>query len=580
VRHYKVVRRLGSGGFSTVLLVEHEGRPFSMKLAARPPSPEDEAHVDERAVREAVALGHFRHPHLPKVCATGRWPDVDSGYFFVVTEYIPGCTFNPWRWKTQAPLRRLVEEVAEAARVLAELHERGVVHRDLKADNLLVREGDEKLFLTDFGSAFLPGAYTLTQVLPPTTFHNLPPECATFLINGDWEQGARLPAAPAMDLYGLGALLYEALTDCHPFSPRLPQAKLLLAIESIVPKEPLLLDPRVPRGLNDLTMRLLAKKPEQRPPSARAVHEELTRMLEAEGDSEHWKRPYAFAAREEEPLAPSAEKVAPEVSSPAGQTEDVQKEPRRPGRRWGALLVLAVTAGVLGVGWGLVRAGCVSAFELACSGASSTEKGSHPLFPSSKADDTSPKPNPASSLCTWLGACATAANLLACASAPVRPEMEPLLAQCPPESRQTASRLGLRSIMEVQLVNVTQAGPGDFRNTVNVKSGPVEGELIVNDEDFFKVTGEAKVFPDRVYIYFDRLHPTPEGPPVPFCGAALNDDRNQFGVETWAAWPQKGALVDPARVDRSPDAAVLNFPIVFTYIQGPDNKFRPRVITD
>jgi len=577
VRHYRVVRRLGSGGFSTVFLVEQEGRPFTMKMAARPPGAEDEARVDERAVREAVALGHFQHPHLPKVYETGRWPDVNSGYFFVVTEYVPGCTFNRWRWKTRAPLCRLVEESAEAARVLAELHERGVVHRDFKADNLLIREGDEKLFLTDFGSAFLPGAYTLTQVLPPTTFHNLPPECATFLINGEWEQGVRLPAAPAMDLYGLGALLYEALTDCHPFSPRLPQAQLLLAIEEVVPKEPILIEPRVPRGLNDLTMRLLAKKPEQRPASARAVHEELTRMLEAEGDSEHWKRPYAFAARQEEPPTPSAEEVAPEAASPSRQAEDAPKEP---GRRWGPLLVLAVTAGVLGVGWSLVRVGCVSAFELACSGAGSTEKGSHPLFPSNNADDTSSKPNPASGLCTWLGACAATANLLACASAPIRPEMEPLLAQCPPEARQTASRLGLKSIMEVNLVNVTCAGPGNFCNTVNVKSGPVEGELILNDEDFFKVTGEAKVFPDRVYIYFDRLHPTPEGPPVPFCGAALNDSRNSFGVFTWAAIPQKGALVDPAKVDRSPDAAVLNFPIVFTYIQGPDNKFRPRVIIE
>ncbi|HYO68067.1 MAG TPA: serine/threonine-protein kinase [Archangium sp.] len=580
VRHYRVVRRLGSGGFSTVLLVEHQGRPFSMKMAARPPSPEDEARVDERAVREAVVLGHFRHPHLPKVYATGRWPDADSGYFFVVTEYIPGCTFNRWRWKTQSSLRRQVEEVAEVARVLAELHERGVVHRDLKADNLLIREGDEKIFLTDFGSAFLPGAYTLTQVLPPTTFHNLPPECATFLINGEWEQGARLSATPAMDLYGLGALLYEALTDCHPFSPRLPQAKLLLAIESVVPKEPLLLDPRVPPGLNDLTMRLLAKKPELRPPSARAVHEELMRMLEAEGDTEHWKRPYAFAAREEEPLAPSAETAAPEASAPARQTADARKEPRKPGLWWKALLVLAVTTGLLGVGWSQVREECVSAFELACSGAGSTEKGSHSLFPSRRADDTLSQPHSASSLCTWLGACAAAANLLGCASAPVRPEMEPLLAQCPLEARQTASRLGLRSIMQVQLVNVTEAGPEHHRATVNIKSGPVQGELIVNDEDFFKVTGEAKVFPDRVYIYFDRLHPTPEGPPVPFCGAALNDDRNRFGVETWAVMPQEGALVDPARVDRSPDAAVLNFPIVFTYIQGPDNKFRPRVIIE
>ncbi|HEX8818791.1 MAG TPA: serine/threonine-protein kinase [Archangium sp.] len=603
VRHYRVVRHLGSGGFSTVLLVEHEGREYTMKLAARPPSKEDETRTDERAFREAVALGHFRHPNLPEVRELGRWPDLESGFFFVVTDYIPGCTFNQWRWKIQAPLHRLVGKLAEVARVLADSHERGVVHRDLKADNILVRDGDERPFLTDFGSVHLPGAYTLTEVLPPSTFHNMPPECAAFLLGGAWETGAHLPPTPAMDLYAFGALLYEVLTDCHAFNPKLPKEELALAIELLPPAPPLRIDPRVPPGLNDLTLRLLAKKPEQRPPSARAVHEELMRMLEAEGKTEPWTVPYAFpepseaagstvkrpitapdsvgepAQRTEAPTPRTETKV--EASSPA-----VQPEGARPSSRWRrngavALLVLALGWMLLGVGWKAVRAGCASAVEVACSGAATPEKGLHPMFASSPHDNASLQPTPSGStggLCALLCACATAAHLAACASAPVRPDMGRLLEQCPPEARATARHLGLQPIMEVRLQTTTCAGSKQpCSNAINVKSGPMEGILILNDETGLKVTGEAKVFPDRVYISFDRVYPTPETPPVPLCGVALNDDTDRFGVTTHAALPPTNGLnIDPARVDRSPDATVLRWPIVYTYIQGPEGTFQPR----
>ena len=603
VRHYRVVRRLGSGGFSTVFLVEHEGRQYTMKVAARPPSRDDESRTDERAFREAVTLGHFRHPNLPEVRELGRWPDLESGFFFVVTPYIPGCTFNVWRWKNQAPLYRLVGKLAEVARVLADSHERGVVHRDLKADNILVRDGDERPFLTDFGSAYLPGTYTLTQVLPPGTFHNMPPECAAFLIRGEWESGVRLPAHPSMDLYAFGALIYESLTDCHPFNPRLPLAELALAIEQIPPVPPVRIDPRVPLGLNDLTLRLLAKKPEQRYPSARTVHDELMRMLEAEGHTESWRVPYAFVADEEKPasvvrqpepridegpVSPRQEEKA-EASPQAGRVEDT----RRASRWWksGAVALLALALGgvLLGLGWKAARAGVASTLEVACSGAVTAEKGLHPVFPSHDAANISFQPSPsgsASRLCALLCAWAAATHFAACASAHVRPDMGSILAQCPPEARATARRLNLQRIMEVELLTGTCASPVQpCPNAINIKTGPVEGVLILNGEEGLKVTGEAKVFPDRVYIFFDRVYPnrvtqenlTPEGAPVPFCGVALNDDVDRFGVTAHAALPRaQGLEIDPTRVDRSPEATILRWPIVNTYIQGPEGTFQPR----
>lgn len=605
IRHYRVVRRLGRGGFATAFLVEHEGKAYTLKMAAHPPSEDDEAREDERALREAISLGHFRHPNLLVVHETGRWPDLERGHFFFVTDYVPGSTFNEWRWRTHAPLRRLVEILAEVALVLAELHERGVCHRDIKADNVLVREGDEKPFLIDFGAVFLPGAYTLTQALPPVTLHNMPPEVAAFLRMGEWEDGARLPAKPAADLYALGALLYEALTDCHPFNPRMPPGQLLLAIESLPPVEPVRLDPRVPPDLNALVMSLLAKEPERRPPSARAVHEELMQVLRRDGETEAWTAPYAFSTEREEELLPSGagegggapvgagegERASPEAGGKGERNQEAshrQQTPHRTG--WKRVLaVLALIWVLLGIGWWLVRVVCTPAWEEACRGAASTslampaptERGHPPVLTSWTDDDSSwfsVPPRPLGGICALLGVCAASVNLLACAGAPVRPDPREILDRCPPEALETAEKMNLTgSFTDVELVTITLAGVTDSA-AVNIRTGPVEGWMIW-DKGSYRVKGQAKVFPDRVYIHFDWIYldqpyPTPGRVPSPICAVALNlGSHKTLGVTTYAAFPMSGVEVDPTKVDPSPDAAVLNVPMVGAYVQRPGHHF-------
>jgi serine/threonine-protein kinase len=587
IRHYRVVRRLGRGGFAVVFLVEEGGRLYTLKMAARPPGDDDEAREDERAFREAISLGHFRHPNLPEVRELGRWPELVGGYFFFVTDYIPGSPFNTWRWETQAPLRRMVRVLSELALVLAELHERGVFHRDLKADNVLVGEEDDKPILIDFGAVWLPGTYTLTRGLPPVTFHNMAPEVSAFLRGGEWERGAHFPAKPSADLYAFGALLYEALTDCHPFNPRLPAEMLLLAIELVPPAEPGQLDPRVPPGLGELVMQLLAKQPEQRPPTARAVHEELTRLLEREGDTEAWKAPYAFAPASEEapPLkAPgSGPPVSPERQAPgtAGVSGRAGAEPgagrHRGNWRRGLAVLVLIPLLLLGIGWGVVRTVCAPVKEEACSGAASTALVAP--APSEKGCDSLRFSTPRSFGETLALIC-VATRFLACAGAPVRPEVGGFLERCPPEARQTAVRLGFegRPFTNVELVTVTDAGVGKT-GLRNVRSGPMEGWMILPDERTHRVTGEVKVLPDRVYVWFDRiyldaLYPTPGRVPSPICGVVVSErDLTKFGVQTHAASPARGVEVDPVKVDPSPDATVINAPMVDTYVQLPGRHF-------
>jgi serine/threonine-protein kinase len=602
VRHYRVVRRLGSGGFAVVFLVEEGGRLYRLKMAVRPPGDEDEAREDERAFREAISLGHFRHPNLLEVRELGRWPQLEGGYFFHVTNYVPGSPFNTWRWETQAPLCRVVRVLSELALVLAELHERGVFHRDLKADNVLVGEGDDKPLLIDFGAVWLPGTYTLTRGLPPVTFHNMPPEVATFLREGEWERGAHFPARASADLYAFGALLYEALTDCHPFNPRLPAEMLLLAIELVPPAAPRQLDSRVPPALSELVMRLLAKEPEQRPPSASAVHEELVRMLEREGDTEAWTAPYAFASASTEapPVEARPEPSVDAASSihtdggtppPSGSEAEVaagapepgsgKREagaPRKGGKR--GLAVVALVLLLLGIGWGVVRTVCASVLVGTCSGAASTA-----LVlpaPSDKGCDLLPRstPKPLSKPLALL--CAVSAHVLACVGAPVRPDVGGFLERCPPEARQTAVRLGFekRPFTSVELTTVTNAGRVEREGYRNVRSGPMEGWMYLPDGSIRQVSGEAKVLPDRVYVQFDRIYldgvyPTPGRVPSPFCAVVVSErDRTRFGVLTYAASPDEGgAGVDPAQVEHGADTTVLNAPMVDTYVQLPGHHF-------
>jgi serine/threonine-protein kinase len=413
------------------------------------------------------------------------------------------------------------------------------------------------------------------------------PEVATFLRGGEWERGAHFPAKPSADLYAFGALLYEALTDCHPFNPRLPAEMLLLAIELVPPAEPLQLDPRVPSALSELVMRLLAKDPEQRPPSARAVHGELVRMLEREGDTEAWRAPYAFAmASEEAPPVKargSGPPASPERQSPVAAGADGREgaEPEagrhREGWRRGLAVLALILLLLLGIGWGVVRTACASVEEAACSGAASTalvepapfEKGCDSLrFSTSR------------SFGETLALFCAATRFLACAGAPVRPDTGGFLEQCPPEARQTAVRLGFegRPFTNVELTTVTDAGVGET-GLRNVRSGPVEGWMILPGERIYRVTGEARVLPDRVYVQFDRiyldaLYPTPGRAPSPICGVVVSErDRTKFGVQTHAASPARGVEVDPAKVDPSPDATVINAPMVDTYVQLPGRRF-------
>lgn len=331
VRGFRIVRWLGAGDGAFVFLVERGGRRYALKMSTRPASPVDADEVEVWRRREVAALEYLEHPQLLPVLEWGRWPEAETGYAYFVTPSVCGSTFHAWRQQKRASLERCVGVLCEVLKVLESLHERGVCHRNLRAENLLVRWEDDRPFLIDFGPVSPPWARSLTE--------------------GASHPASSMEARPAVDLYAFGVLLYETLTHCRPFGAQ--------------PPFPRTLEPRAPAALSELAMRLLEKEPQNRPPSARAVRLELQRIRREEGHAWVWRclarRP---GARElppgVEPLGAVKEELpVPDPPRLPVAPAPAQRAPSRSSRRvegWTrCLAAVAVALGLLGMGWMLHR---------------------------------------------------------------------------------------------------------------------------------------------------------------------------------------------------------------------------------
>ncbi len=288
---WKILEVLGAGGLGRVFKVESADKVYALKMAVRLPGEKmpGEEDVDGWCMREATAMmGRSPHPNIPRVFQVGRWPDPESGFLFVVMEYVDGLRFTDWRYETHPSAARLVDVMLPLVRTVADLHKAGIEHRDLNAQNVLIRKDDGRPFLLDFGSASLPGARTLTQGIPPVNLSVVPPEAFEHArLNGE---DARFRGGPSADLYALGVLMYQALADGYPFNPELPPERLLAAITLRMPRAPHWVNPKAPKRLSAITMRLLSKRPEDRFDSAETLYKSLWEANK-ERTSREWKVP-------------------------------------------------------------------------------------------------------------------------------------------------------------------------------------------------------------------------------------------------------------------------------------------------
>jgi len=252
---YRLVRPLGRGGQAVVYLAEDEdGRPVALKVFREQQSADER----ERLRRELLLTKRINHPGICRVLGVER----DGDAFFLVMDVAPGTPLSSVLASGPLPVERSLRILIRVLDAVAAAHDVGVVHRDLKPQNLLVDHRD-RVVIVDFGIASADDLERLTaEHLVVGTRRYIAPEV--------W-LGA--PVSPLGDIFALGVVLYEALTGVMPYESASKYRP------EIVP--PSARRPSLPALVDAVVLRALAAEPAQRWPNARAFADALASVDEA-----------------------------------------------------------------------------------------------------------------------------------------------------------------------------------------------------------------------------------------------------------------------------------------------------------
>jgi serine/threonine-protein kinase len=265
VGDYELLEEIGRGGMGVVFRARQLSlnRVVALKMVSA-----DRAHVDdERFRREAEAAAHLDHPHIVPIYEVGehdgrryfsmKWIDgPDLGQLF------SGGSQNR---RGRAVLRTAAKQLMLVARAVHHAHQRGILHRDLKPSNILMDRSGQP-HVADFGLAKrVEGDSGVTQAGANVgTPSYMAPEQA----------GAEPLLTTAVDVYGLGAILYEVLTGRPPFRAETP-LDTLVQVRSQEPPRPRFLEPGADRDLETICLKCLAKDAAGRYGSAEALADDL-----------------------------------------------------------------------------------------------------------------------------------------------------------------------------------------------------------------------------------------------------------------------------------------------------------------
>jgi beta-lactam-binding protein with PASTA domain len=259
---YRIVRKLGSGGMATVYLAEDQelGRRVAIKILNERHANDDQ--FVERFRREAKNAAGLSHPNVVSIYDRGE----AEGTYYIAMEHLGGRNLKELiAARGPAPVHTTVEIARQVLAALAHAHKNDVVHRDIKPHNIMV-DDDRRVKVTDFGIA-RAGASQMTEAGSIVgTAQYLSPEQA---------RGTMVDRRS--DLYSVGVVLYELLTGKVPFTGDSP-VEIAMKHLSETPPAPSELNPEVPRELDLIVMRALAKDPDRRYQSAEEMDADLARI--------------------------------------------------------------------------------------------------------------------------------------------------------------------------------------------------------------------------------------------------------------------------------------------------------------
>ncbi len=266
---YRVLKELGRGGMGAVFQAEDPKLKRLVALKVMLPRLAADAAARRRFLREAQAMAAVHHDHIVTIYQV----DEADAVPFLAMEFLHGMPLDKWLNDGSKPnLAQILRMGSEIAEGLAAAHERGLIHRDIKPGNIWL-DSDHKgrVKILDFGLARVGTDdvhLTHSGAIVGTPAYMSP------------EQGAGQKVDARTDLFSLGCILYRFCTGAMPFNGDTTMA-LLTALALTDPKPVRELNPETPPELADLVMRLLAKKPADRPTSAQEVVEQIEAISRA-----------------------------------------------------------------------------------------------------------------------------------------------------------------------------------------------------------------------------------------------------------------------------------------------------------
>ncbi|WP_339170409.1 Stk1 family PASTA domain-containing Ser/Thr kinase [Anoxybacillus sp. FSL W8-1294] len=333
---YKLLQLIGGGGMANVYLARDIilDRDVAVKVL-RLDFVNDELFI-KRFRREAQAATSLNHENIVTIYDVGE----DDGIYYMVMEYVRGCTLKQYiQQHAPLPVQEALRMMDQLTGAIAHAHQNGVIHRDIKPQNILVSE-DGTLKITDFGIAVALSSTTITQTNSVLgSVHYLSPEQA---------KGGM--ATEKSDIYSLGIVMFELLTGQLPF---LGESAVAIVLKHLQTETPSVRrwNPNIPQSVENIVLKATAKNPLHRYNSALDMRQHIRTALSPERINE---------AKFTLPIEDDDEetKVVPIIKSPPPSLEKRENVPAPKEKRskkwialWALFLLLFIGVGASAVTW-------------------------------------------------------------------------------------------------------------------------------------------------------------------------------------------------------------------------------------